>query len=298
MSRFEDLETFVAVARAGSVSRAADQLRLAKSAVSKRLSDLEARLGVGLITRTTRQLSLTDAGAAFLTKAETILDDLNEAEALIRETGSTLHGRLRIAAPLSFGLSHLKPVIASFILRHPPLNVEVDFSDRQVNLVEDRIDVAVRIGTLADSSLIARKIAPIPHVVAAAPSFWERYGKPSHPDDLNGLDCLHYLNLARPDHLPWRGPGTTKGIALPKIRMLASNGDFVAALAAEGCGFIVEPEFIVEEMLQDGRLERVLTEFSWSDMNLYVVFPPHRRISAKARAFADAVSNAFYNNIP
>ncbi|MEL6112634.1 MAG: LysR substrate-binding domain-containing protein [Pseudomonadota bacterium] len=293
MNDLDQMRSFVAIARAGSISRAARQTHTTKSVLSKRLADLETRLGTSLITRTTRSLTLTDTGARYLHRAEAILDELAEADREARDSGDGLAGKLRIAAPLSFGLAHLKPVIADFILQHRDLDVEIDFSDRQINLVEGQIDVAVRIGALPDSSLIARKIAPIRHQVAAAPAFWERYGIPQHPDDLEDLNCLHYLNLARPEQLPWWGPGGTRGIVRPPIRLLASNGDFLADLAARGCGFVVEPDFILAPLLEAGRLQAVLDDYAWAAMNLYVVFAPNRRISAKARAFADTIIERF-----
>ena len=293
MDRLLAFENFVTVARVGSISGAADQLHLAKSAVSKRLTDLEAHLGVQLIQRTTRRLRLTEAGEAFLLHAERILDDVSEAESSLKNQSDALTGRLRIAAPLSFGLSHLQGVIAQFIRHHPRLNVEVDFSDRRVDLVEEGFDMAIRIGVLTDSSLIARKIKQIEHHVVASPAFWDRHGRPTHPDDLNRLEALRYMNLQRPDQIPWWGPADQSGIVHPKIRMLASNGEFLAQMAADHCGFIVEPDFIVEPMVKTGALERVLTEYAWSMMNLYLVFPPTRRISARVRALSDAVVGAF-----
>ena len=293
MSRLEELETFIAIARAGSISRAADRLHLAKSAVSRRLSDLETRLGATLLNRTTRQISLTDAGAALLRRAEAIIDDVNEAEAAARADKSILSGKLRIAAPLSFGLSHLKPVISSFIRANPELDIEVDFSDRKVNLVEEGFDVAVRIGALADSSLIARKLIDVRHVAAASPEFWKQHGKPTKPEDLEGKPCLRYLYTARPDILEYWAPGGKRGSVSPQVRMFASNGEFIAALASEHCGFVVEPLFILAPHLKSGSLETVLEDYAWANMSLYVVTPPTRRISARVRAFSDAVAAQF-----
>jgi DNA-binding transcriptional LysR family regulator len=289
MGRIAELENFVAVARAGSISRAASQMRAAKSAVSRRLSDLETRLGVQLINRTTRQMNLTDAGAAFLIRAESILDELNEAEASLRDGHHGLSGKLRIAAPLSFGLSHLQPPLSQFIKAHPNLSIDVDFSDRRVNLIEEGFDVALRIGVLTDSSLIARKIAPIHHTVAAAPSFWERHGRPKEPEDLETLKCLRYSNQTRPETIRYWAPHGKSGSIAPPIKMLASNGDFVASMALDGYGFIVEPKFIIAPYLRVGKLEAVLEEYEWSEMNLYLVYPPTRRISSRAQAFSDAI---------
>ncbi len=297
MDRVAELENFVAIARAGSISRAATQMHAAKSAVSRRLSDLETRLGVQLINRTTRQMNLTDAGAAFLTRAEAILDELNEAEASLRDGHQGLTGKLRIAAPLSFGLSHLQPVLSQFIRAHPNLSVEVDFSDRRVNLIEEGFDVALRIGVLADSSLIARKVTRIHHTVAAAPSFWDRHGRPTKPEDLETLSCLRYSNQNRPETIRYWGKRGKTGVIAPPIKMLASNGEFVASMAVDACGFIVEPRFIVAPYLRTGELEAALENYEWSDMNLYLVYPPTRRVSTRAQAFADAIALHFKGEV-
>ncbi len=293
MSQLDELETFVAIARAGSISRAAAQMRTAKSIVSRRLSALEARLGGQLINRTTRRLSLTEVGVRFLKRAEAILDDLAEAEAVVRAGQTSLTGKLRVAAPLSFGVTHLQPVVSRFIQENQDLDVEVDFSDRQVDLVEERFDLAVRIGVLTDSTLIARKVGPIGLTVAAAPTFWQAHGKPKTPQDLEPLPCLQYLYLKRPDSITYWGEGGKKGLIRPPVRMLAGNGEFIAATAADGCGFVVLPSFILAPFLREGRLEAVLEDYVWSDLNLYIVYPPTRRISARARAFSDAVIRRF-----
>jgi DNA-binding transcriptional LysR family regulator len=293
MSRFEELTTFVAIARAGSISRAAEQRRMAKSAVSRRLSDLEARLGVPLVTRTTRRLSLTDAGERFLRRTERILDELTEAESEARADQAALTGTLRIAAPLSFAMAKLRPLVSDFITAHPELSVELDLSDRRVDLVEEGFDLALRIGRLADSTLIARRVAPIAHQVAASPEFWKIHGRPQSPQEMEPLPCLAYGNAARPGVLRFRGPDGAEGAIEPPLRLSVSNGEFVTALAVEGHGFVMEPDFILEPYLADGRLEIVLEAYTWPEMNLFLVYPPNRRMSARARAFSDAVVERF-----
>lgn len=293
MSRFEDIEAFVEIARAGSITKAAERLGIAKSAASKRLAELETRLGAQLIHRTTRKISLTDVGAEFLKRATALLDDLAEAEGAAGRGQNELAGALRIAAPLSFGLRHLQPVISDFVRRHPKVDVEIDFSDRRVDLVGEGFDVAVRIGVLADSSLIARKLCPIRSIVAAAPKFWKRHGKPKHPRDLAGLPCVRYSGLARPGVVEFWGPKGEAGSIEPEIRVLANNGDFLMQMAIDGCGFNIEPTFFLEEALGNGSLEPVLLDYAWSRADLHVVYPPTRQPSARVRAFADAVIAAF-----
>ncbi|MEO0399943.1 MAG: LysR family transcriptional regulator [Pseudomonadota bacterium] len=293
MSRFEEIEAFAAVMKAGSITGAANRLGVAKSVVSRRLSDLEARLGVQLIVRTTRKLSLTDAGADFLPRAEALLDDLAEAEAAASAGQTRLSGRLRVAAPLSFGLRHLRPVISDFIGQHPDIEIEIDFSDRFVDLVGEGFDVGVRIGALADTSLIGRRLCAIRAAVAAAPSFWKRHGVPTHPDDLSALPLLAYDNAPRRGAVDYWGPKGETGVLTPSVRTLANNGDFLMDLAADGHGFIVQPKFFLHDHQKAGAIETVLSDYEWLNAGLYVLYPPVRQVSARVRAFVDAVIAAF-----
>jgi len=296
MNRLVEIETFVEIARAGSISAAAARLNVAKSAVSRRLSDLESRLGVQLYNRTTRRLSLTDAGSLFLRRSSALLDDLAEVEAEAGAGQEQLIGKLKIAAPLSFGLKHLQPILSRFAAAHPQLDIEIDFSDRRVDLLAEGVDVAVRIGVLADSSLIARKLCSIRNTVVAAPGFWKAHGVPKHPADLEGPPCVRYSNLARPDIINFWGAGGESGSITPSIKMLANNGDFLTQMAADGHGFVVEPTFFLYERVEAGDLQPVLCDFAWSNINLYVVYPPTRRVSARVRAFVDMLAERFHNN--
>lgn len=298
MSRLDEIEAFVAIARAGSISHAAENRNIAKSALSRRLSDLENRLQTQLITRTTRKLTLTEAGVAFLENAERIIDDLEQAERAASSQNRALSGRLKIAAPLSYGLSRLKPIVSQFIQEHPELNVEIDFSDRNVDLVAEGVDVALRIGVLPDSALIARKVTSLHHVAVASPEFWDKHGRPETPADLKELPCLQYANLRNPNVLNFTSPNGDAGQISVSIRLLASNGDFLAAMATDGGGFLVEPLFIVEPLIESGQLEPVLMDYQWSEMNLYLVYPPSRLISAKTRAFSSAIIDALGNTKP
>ncbi|MEO1090788.1 MAG: LysR family transcriptional regulator [Pseudomonadota bacterium] len=284
------METFVAVARGGSISKGAERLGVAKSVVSRRLADLEARLGAPLVLRTTRRMSLTDAGHRLLERTETILSDIDEAEAAVTSGHAHLEGRLRIAAPLSFGLSVLQPLVARFAAEHPSVLLELDLADRDVNLVEEGFDLALRIGTLTDSSLVARKVAPIRKAVAAAPAFWDDRGLPTVPEELEALPCLYYSRAGKPGPLRFWGPDGRPGTISPPARLITTSGDFMAQAAAEGLGFVVAPLFIVAHQLERGTLRAVLTDHTWSDINLHLVYPPTRRPSGRTQAFAEAVT--------
>jgi len=290
MRRLVELETFVAVARGGSISRAAEHLGVAKSVASRRLSDLEARLGAPLVLRTTRRMSLTDAGYDLLERAETILSDIEDAEASVRAGHAGLDGRLRITAPLSFGLAVLEPLVTRFAEEHPAVFLEIDLSDRDVNLVEEGFDLALRIGVLTDSSMVARKLAQVTQVVAAAPAFWQRVGRPASPEALEALPCLYYSRAGRPSPIPFWGPGGARGSVSPPARLVTTSGDFMSRAAVHGLGFVVAPRFILAPALAGGELETVLPDHAWSDRSLYLVYPPTRRPSARARAFSDALA--------
>lgn len=292
MSKLDEMEAFVAIARSGSISKAAEKLGTAKSAMSRRLSDLEARLGVQLIIRTTRQLSLTDEGATYLERAEQALDTFADAENAVRNEKDQLSGTLRIAAPVSYGLSKLRPVFTAFMLDHPNVDIHVDFSDRNVDLVQDGFDMAVRIGKLEDSSLIARRVTSVQHRVVASPSFWKKHGVPESPADLETLPFLRYSNGRRRDKVEYSTAEGVKGTINPHQRANASNGDFLAQLAVAGIGFMIEPEFIVDEHLASGELEEVLSNHTWLALDLFIVFPANRRITKRTRVFADRVRKA------
>ncbi len=290
MSRLDEIETFIATARSGSISRAADQLGIAKSAASRRLSDLEARLGAQLILRTTRRSSLTKEGIAFLDRAEHALDALNDAESAVTEERAQLSGTLRVAAPLSYGLSKMEPVFTQFMIDNPQIDLYVDFSDRQVDLVQDGFDVGIRIGDLVDSSLIVRKITSVGYRVVASPAFWDQHGRPALADALARLPYLRYANARGQDQLKFKRPDGTNGTVSPPQRVRASNGDFLAQMAIAGLGFMAVPEFVVDQHIADGKLQQVLTDHDWSGLNLYAVFPSTRRITRRAEVFVDCLA--------
>lgn len=292
MSKLDEMEAFVAIARSGSISKAAEQLGTAKSAMSRRLSDLESRLGVQLIIRTTRRLSLTDEGSTYLERAEQALDAFSDAENAVRSEKDQLSGNLRIAAPLSYGLSKLKPVFTQFMLDHPEVDIHVDFSDRNVDLVQDGFDMAVRIGTLEDSSLIARRVTTLKHTVVASPDFWIKHGKPLVPIDLENLPFLRYSNGRRRDKVEFSSADGVKGMINPHQRANSSNADFLAQLAIAGIGFMIEPEFIVDDFLTSGDLEEVLKDYFWLEMDLYIVYPANRRLTKRTRVFSEYVTKA------
>lgn len=290
MDRFADMQLYVSVVETGSISAAAERLNIAKSAVSRRLAELEARLGVSLIHRTTRRLNLTDSGRAYYDRCIVILADLDEAESAVSQAHQALKGRLRVALPHSFGLLHLAPLIQDFMIQHPEVRFELDFNDRQIDLIQEGFDLAIRIATLADSSLIARRLAPIRHAVCASPDYLARHGTPATAADLPHHVCLAYSNLSDPGLWSYRGPDGQPGQVQVPVRLAASSGDFLIRAAIAGEGLIMHPTFYLDEALRTGRLVKVLTDHTWPELSAYAVYPPTRHLSTRVRAFIDFVA--------
>jgi DNA-binding transcriptional LysR family regulator len=293
MDRFADIETFVSVVDLGSFSAAADRLGTSKSAVSRRVSQLEQRLGARLLNRTTRRLSLTDAGRALHERARRILGDLDEAEAEVADTQSALRGRLKVATPLSFGLLHLRPALEAFLERHPDLEVELDLNDRQVDLVSEGFDLALRIGRLSDSSLVARRISTVRRITVASPAYLARHGTPAHPMELTGHLGLRYSNLPRQEAWSYVAADGTELRPRVPDRLAANNGEMLADAAERGLGITIQPTFIVHEAVAAGRLQRVLTDWKLVEQGMYLVYPPGRYLSQRVRAFSDHLADCF-----
>ena len=293
MDRFDDLITFTAVAELRSVRKAAEVLDRAPSAISRRVKDLEERLQVQLLTRTTRKIVLTGAGERFYTDARRILDELEEAETRISADTQTVSGELRITMPLSFGLAHLAPAISDFMVQHPQVRFDADLNDRAINLTENRIDIAVRIGTLTDSTLKARGLATIHQVVVAAPAFWEQHGVPRTPEKLNGMPGLCYSNLSSPHIWPWSNAKGKRGKVTVEPRYRASNGDALKQAAIQGMGLIRLPTFIVNDAIQEGSLQPVLLHTNWGQSDLHALYPNTAYLPYRCRVFIDFLAERF-----
>jgi DNA-binding transcriptional LysR family regulator len=291
MDRFADMRMLVSVVEAGSISAAAERLNLAKSAVSRRLADLEARLGVSLIHRTTRRLNLTDSGRAYYARCVAILADVEEAESAVSQAHGALRGTLKVALPLAFGLLHLAPLIQAFMTAHPDVRFELDFNDRQIDLMQEGFDLAIRIATLADSSLIARRLAPIRHVVCASPGYLTRHGTPQSAADLMQHVCLAYSNVRDPGLWSFRGPDGESGQVRVPVRLAASSGEFLMRAAIAGEGLVQLPSFYVHEALRTGQLLPLLTDHIWPELAAYAVYPPTRHLSSRVRAFIDFLAD-------
>lgn len=289
----EGYATFAAVVDCGGFSAAALRLKVTKSAVSKQVSRLEERLGARLLNRTTRRLSLTEAGQAFHQHCLRILAEAEDAELAVSQLHASPRGLLRVSAPMSFGITHLAPALCPFLARYPDLTLEVSYDDRLVDVLAEGVDVVVRITRLADSSLIARKVAPVRRVLAASPDYLERRGIPRQPSDLAAHDCLLYtLQTTANTWQMVHKDGTRSDISISgRVRM--NNGDALRAAAVGGLGILFSPTFIIGDDLAAGRLVPVLPEWEGPEIALYAVYPPGRHLSAKVRAFVDYLVETF-----
>lgn len=292
MGQLEDMSVFVRIVEAGGIGKAADQLGIAKSGVSRRLVALESRLGVPLINRTTRSSSLTSVGREYYERAIKLIGDVSELDALATDEGKSLEGQLRLAVPLSFGLCHLSPAIDMFAREHPGLTINIDFSDHQVDLVRQGVDLAIRIADLKDSSLKARRVCPIRLLLVASPSYLEKHGTPRIPEDLKTHEVLGY-KLGGGNTIRLINVKGDEQLVHTSARMTANNGDFLHDMALAGHGIAVLPTFIVWQSLARRDLVPVLEPYSAPTLSAWAVYPQTRYLSQRARRFIDFLTKRF-----
>jgi DNA-binding transcriptional LysR family regulator len=280
---------FVAVVERKSFSGAAQRLGVSSGQASKLVSRLEAELAVQLLHRTTRSLSPTEAGAAYYERIKRLLDDLDEIDASIRNASGVASGRLAMSVPITFGTQVLAPLFAQFARAHPLVELDVSFSDRVVNLVDEGFDLALRIGSLRDSSLIARKLCPIRIVTTGAPGYLAEFGTPSTPQDVSKHACILDTNFA--DSANWRfSPGLTVPV---RGRLRFSNAEACAEAAAIGLGLVQGPSFVVGDRIRSGQLVPVLAASEPEPLALWAVYTAGRHLAGKVRAMVDFLVDQF-----
>ncbi|WP_448205482.1 LysR family transcriptional regulator [Azospirillum sp. sgz302134] len=292
MDRLDDMLAFIKVVDTKSFTAAAERLNLSKSVVSRRIAELENRLGARLLNRTTRKLSLTEVGQAYYERCTRIIADLEEAEQAVADLHSAPRGRLRVNAPVSFGYKHLAPAVAEFLERHPSIEIEMDLNDRYVDLIDEGYDLAVRIGRLRDSSLIAKRLAPARAVVCASPSYLETHGTPSVPEDLASHNCLIYTNVPTAEQWQFRVDGEVRSVRVSGS-LRANNGDLLCAAAVAGVGIAALPTFLCGDALASGALKCLLLDCYSLESNVYAVYPQNRHLSPKVRVFVDFLAERF-----
>lgn len=298
MDNLNDAAVFCQVVENGSFTAAAERLGLSRSVVSKYISRLENRLGARLLNRTTRRLSLTEAGQAFFARSQRGLQEIEAAEAEVSSLQAAPRGRLRVNTPMSFGILHIAPALADFVDRYPEMTVEMSLDDRQVDLVEEGFDLAIRIAELPDSSLIASRLGPCRHVVCASPEYLARRGTPRLPEELRSHHALTYRYQASPNE--WRFI-TPEGryASVPVSGTIEMNNSLAIREAVlRGAGITLTPTFVVGEDIKAGRLQTVLDEYRAHELSIYAVYPERRHLLPKVQAFIafmkDRISDSPY----
>lgn len=291
MDRFLEMKTLVAVVDAGSFIGAAEPLGMSKAAVSRHVSDLEHRLGVRLLQRTTRRLSLTDEGQAFYARSKDALALVDEAETEIRSRSSEASGLVRVNAPQTFGVLHLAPLWGEFMDANPRVSLEVTLSDRVVDVVDEGFDLAIRIATLPNSTLVSRKLASTRVMLCASPIYLDRVGTPAHPRDLTLHQVIAYSYWATRDEWSFTGPEGVVSVRT-RARLYANNGDTCLAAALSGQGIILQPSFLVADDIRAGRLVELMPEYKSIELGIYAVYPTRKQLALKVRRLIDYLAEA------
>jgi len=287
MTPVTDIAVFVRVADLGSFTRAAASLDLSKAAVSKSISRLEERLGARLLHRTTRKLTLTEAGATFYRRGAAALAELADAEQEVGQLSTTPRGLLRVTAPTYLGSVTLAPLLHEFQKRFPEVSLDLNLDDRRVDLVQERYDVAVRISPMTDSSLVSRRLAPCPIRIVASPAYFKRRGIPKVPADLREHECLTYSVSPTPNEWRFRAP-RGRWISAEVHGRIRCNNDFVLKQAAlDGLGIAYFPAFFVEREIAEGRLVPVLKDYDGPTLFIQAVYASRHHLPPKVRAFVD-----------
>jgi DNA-binding transcriptional LysR family regulator len=280
------MSVFVTVVAQGSFTAAAEQLQLSRASASKHITALESCLGGRLLNRTTRHISLTEAGQAYYERCKQIIEDVEEAECVVTGFSSEPRGLLRMNAPMSFGTKQFADIVANFCLAHPAIDIELTLTDRFVDVVEEGYDLVIRIAQLKESSLIARKLAPCRRVLCASPNYLKTHGRPTEPSDLKQHTCLHYAYFEDGKNWILNGPDGKHPIRIhPKLSV--NNGDALHTAAKHGLGIALLPTFIVGDALRTGELELVLSDYQSTEINIYAMYASRLHLSAKVRTFID-----------
>ncbi|TYK67079.1 LysR family transcriptional regulator [Colwellia echini] len=295
MDKLETMKAFVTVAQESAFSKAAGKLNISPQLVSKYVSQLEDKLQIRLLNRTTRKVSLTEAGIEYYQRCQQVLADIDEMEGSLTDLHKNISGLLTISAPMSFGTKHLPKLFAEFQDIHPKLKVELKLTDRKVNIVEEGIDVALRVGKLESSSLIAKKITPINLAIYASPDYLKKHGTPNSPIELQGHTYLKYNNSESSMLF------SQFGIEYKKLglneKIVTNNGDFLVNAAVYDEGIIIQPTFIAGEAFAAGKLKQILVGYEPAPLALYAVYANRKFLAGKVRTFIDFVSQ-FYGDVP
>ena len=296
MDKLASLRAFVKVVELSSFSETGKRLRLSRSAISKHVGDLEEELGVQLLSRTTRRVTPTEIGQAYFERALGVLADLDEADRTVTERQATPRGLLRVNAPMSFGTLKLGPAVAEFMERYPELQVQLVLTDEHVDPLQEGLDVTLRIAELESSSLVARKIMPIPRAICASPDYLRLHGEPKHPNELRSHMCLAYGYLSTGNQWKLTGPDGDHWIN-PRWSLCANNAEVLRDAAVGGRGIALLPMFIAERALEQGALRAILSDYKAPSIALYAIYPPTRHLATKVRLFIDFLVERFDRDV-
>ena len=290
MDRLDAMHLFVRVAELGSFSAVAQQMGVARSVVTRQVAALEAHLGSKLMARSTRRLTLTSAGAAYLEKCRVILNLVEAAETDIAAEHQSPRGSIRISVPLSFGLRRVAPLLLDFARRYPEVSLDMDFSDRRQNLIEEGIDLSIRITRQLAAGDVARRLGGSRMRVVAAPAYLARHGRPLRPADLSHHEYLGYTN-AGGSTLSFLVDGQWQGVPV-RSRLSGNNGEVLVEAAVQGMGITAHPDFIVDPFIADGRVEEVLADFPLPELGIFAMLPGNRQVPHRVRVLIDFLAAA------
>lgn len=298
MDRLTEMEAFATVVDQGGFTDAARKMGISKSAVSKHVSSLETRLGARLLNRTTRRVSPTEIGLAYYDRARRVLNDAGEADALVTSMQSAPSGILRVSAATDFGVNHLSPILGSFLHEYPEITVNMVLNNRYVELISEGFDLAVRIGEMEDSTLLARKIAETSKMMIASPKYFEEYGRPAKIDDLNEHKLLHYSNQSAGNVWKITAPSGEKRHVRSAGSLTVNDGQSLLNAAINGLGIAYLPSFLYADAMKDGLLVPALEGLPEERQGIYAVYPPGRYTQPKVRAFIDFLAEEFRGKGP
>jgi DNA-binding transcriptional LysR family regulator len=293
MDRFAAIQVFAQVVESGSFAKAAERLHLSTSATSRHVAELEASLQTRLLNRTTRRVSLTESGRAFYERSVQLMADLEEAEQEAGRAAVVPRGTIKLTTSAGFGVRHVAPAIAAFLVRHPEVRFDVSLSERIVDLVEEGFDLGVRIGTTGTENIVARKLGETRLVPCASPAYLAAHGAPQTPEELEKHNCFTYEYVSPRNLWRFRDASGRERAVRVSGNLHSNNGDFIAEAAARGAGVVLEPAFVVGPDVRAGRLVPLLQDFTPAPIPIYAVYPSRKHLSAKVRLFVDFLVESF-----